>query len=134
MAIATNRVDDMSKNNIICWTDIPVTNLERAIQFYSAVLAKSVRKESGPDFELGVLPHTGDEVGGCLVQGPEHQPSEKGPLVYLSVEGRLDQAVQAVEKNGGKVIREKHAIGPYGYRALIRDSEGNRMALHSQSA
>jgi uncharacterized protein len=122
----------MSKNNTICWTDIPVTNLDRAIQFYSAVLGKSVRKESGPGFELGVLPHAGDEVGGCLVQGPEHKPSENGCLVYLNVEGRLDQAAQAVETSGGKIIKEKHAIGPYGYRVLMRDSEGNRMALHSQ--
>ena len=124
----------MSKNNTICWTDIPVTDLDRAIQFYSAVLGKPVRKESGPGFELGILPHTQDEVAGCLVSGPEHKPSEAGPLVYLSVEGRLDQAAQAVENSGGKVIQAKHAIGPYGYRAVIRDSEGNRMALHSQVA
>jgi uncharacterized protein len=134
MAVVTNRPDTMSKNSTICWTDIPVKDLDRAIRFYSAVLAKSVRKESGPGFELGVLPHKEDEVGGCLVQGPEHQPSEKGPLVYLSVEGRLDHAIQAVEKSGGKILQGKHAIGPYGYRALIHDSEGNRMALHSQTA
>lgn len=124
----------MSKGHTIVWTDIPVTNLDRAIQFYSEVLGKTVRKESGPGFELGVLPHTENEVGGCLVSGPDHKPSEAGPLVYLNVEGRLDQAVQAVEKSGGKVIQAKHSIGPYGFRALIRDSEGNRMALHSEKA
>ena len=26
-----------------------------------------------------------------------------------------------------------HAIGPHGFRALIRDSEGNRIALHSNT-
>ena len=122
----------MSKGHTVVWTDIPVTNLDRAIGFYSAVLGKAVKKESGPGFELGVLPHTENEVGGCLVSGPDHKPSETGPLVYLNVEGRLDQAVQAVEKSGGKVIQGKHSIGPYGFRALIRDSEGNRMALHSE--
>jgi len=28
----------------LCWTDIPVLNLDRAIKFYSAVLAKEVKK------------------------------------------------------------------------------------------
>ena len=31
----------------------------------------------------------------------------------------------------GKVIKPKHPIGPYGHRAIILDSEGNRVALHS---
>lgn len=124
----------MSKGHTICWTDIPVTNLDRAITFYSNVLAKEVRKESGPGFELGVLPHTDEQVGGCLVSGPEHRPSETGPLIYLSVDGRLDDAVRAVEKGGGKVMQGKHSIGPYGFRAVVRDSEGNRIALHSETA
>jgi predicted enzyme related to lactoylglutathione lyase len=43
----------------------------------------------------------------------------------------LDQAIAAVEANGGKVLQPKHPIGPYVHRAIILDSEGNRMALHS---
>jgi len=121
----------MSKNNTICWTDIPVTNLERAIQFYSAVLGTPVRKESMPGCEFGLLPHADENVSGCVVEMEDNRPSENGPLVYLSVEGRLDQAIQAVNKGGGKVIKDKHPIGPYGFRAVIRDTEGNRIALHS---
>jgi len=45
--------------------------------------------------------------------------------------GRLDAAIDAVVPNGGKVIKPKHPIGPYGHRAIILDSEGNRVALHS---
>jgi predicted enzyme related to lactoylglutathione lyase len=41
---------------------------------------------------------------------------------------------QAVEQRGGKVLQPKHPIGPHGYRALILDSEGNRIALPSSSA
>jgi predicted enzyme related to lactoylglutathione lyase len=124
----------MSKNNTICWTDIPVTNLDRAIKFYSAVLGTPVRKEAMPGCTFGLLPHAEDNVSGCLVEMEDNRPSENGPLVYLSVEGRLDQAIQAVNKGGGKVIKDKHPIGPYGFRAVIRDTEGNRIALHSQNA
>ena len=34
----------------LCWTDIPVTNLDRAIKFYSTILGKEVRKMSEPGF------------------------------------------------------------------------------------
>jgi predicted enzyme related to lactoylglutathione lyase len=53
-------------------------------------------------------------------------------LVYLNAQGRLDEAVAAVVANGGKVIQPKHPIGPHGFRAIIHDSEGNRIALHSR--
>lgn len=38
-----------------------------------------------------------------------------------------------MEKNRGKNLEPKHAIGPYGLMAIILDSEGNRVALHSES-
>jgi hypothetical protein len=43
-----------------------------------------------------------------------------------------DQAEKAAAKNGGKVLQPKHPIGPYGFRSVILDSEGNRIALHSE--
>ena len=121
-------------NNILCWTDIPATNLDRAITFYSAVLAAEVTKQSMPEFEFGLLPHSESSASGCLVVGEEHQPSLTGPLIYLSVNGRLDAAIEAALSGGGKVLIPKHPIGPYGYRAVIVDSEGNRIALHSETA
>jgi predicted enzyme related to lactoylglutathione lyase len=117
----------------ICWTDIPVIDLDRAILFYSAVLGAPVTKESQPGMEFGLLPHD-DNVSGCLTLGSDNQPSLVGPLIYLSVDGRLDAAVAAVTANGGEVMQAKHQIGPYGYRAVVIDSEGNRIALHSASA
>lgn len=122
----------------LCWTDIPVTDLDRAINFYSAVLGKKVSKESGGGFEYGLLPHEEQNSSGCLCVGSdsvgsENKPSQTGPLIYLSVEGRLDNAVKAVPANGGKILQEKHPIGPHGFRAIILDSEGNRLALHSSS-
>jgi uncharacterized protein len=123
----------MSKNNTLCWTDIPVNDLDRAIRFYSAVLGQAISKQSYPGFEFGLLPHENENVSGCLTKAEDNQPSEHGPLIYLNVDGRLDHAAKAA-KNGGKVLKEKHPIGPYGFRAIILDSEGNRIALHSKTA
>jgi predicted enzyme related to lactoylglutathione lyase len=123
----------------LCWTDIPVTYLDRAIKFYSAVLGNEVRKMSEAGFEYGLLPHEEQNASGCLCvssdsAGSDNKPAQNGPLIYLSVEGRLDDTVKAVRANGGKVLQEKQQIGPHGYRAVIVDSEGNRLALHSSTA
>jgi predicted enzyme related to lactoylglutathione lyase len=124
--------------NTLCWTDIPVTDLDRAIKFYSTVLGKEVSKMSEEGLEYGLLPHEEQNASGCLCLGGdsgglENKPSQSGPLIYLSVEGRLNDAIKAASANGGKVLQEKHAIGPHGFRAVIVDSEGNRLALHSSS-
>ena len=125
--------------NTLCWTDIPVANMDRAIKFYSAVLSKEVRKMSEQGFEYGLLPHEKQTASGCLCVGSdsvgnENKPSQTGPLIYLSVEGRLDDAVKKAGASGGKVLEEKQQIGPHGYRAVVVDSEGNRIALHSSTA
>jgi predicted enzyme related to lactoylglutathione lyase len=117
--------------NQLVWCDIPVLDLNRAIRFYSAVLGAEVKRQEYPGKTLAVLPHFEDGASGCLFTKEGEKPADHGPLVYLSVEGRLDQAVAAVAANGGKVLQPKHAIGPYGFRAVILDSEGNRVALHS---
>ncbi|MFN2542530.1 MAG: VOC family protein [Chthoniobacterales bacterium] len=123
----------------LCWTDIPVTNLDRALKFYSAVLGQEVRKMSEGGFEYGLLPHEEQNASGCLCVrgdslGEKNEPSQNGPLIYLSGEGRLDEAVKAARDNGGKVLQDRQSIGPHGFRAVMIDSEGNRLALHSSAA
>jgi predicted enzyme related to lactoylglutathione lyase len=123
----------------LCWTDIPVTNLDRAVKFYSAILGTEVRKLSEAGMEYGLLPHEEQNASGCLCVrgdsgGVDNRPSANGPLIYLSVEGRLDEAVDAARANGGKVLRARQQIGEHGIRAVIIDSEGNRIALHSTAA
>ena len=117
--------------NQIVWCDIPVVDLDRAIRFYSAVLGETVAKEEMPGMALGLFPHGQGDVGGCLHKSDHDRPSDHGPLIYLNCNGRLDDAIAAVTAQGGKIMQPKHAIGPYGYRAIILDSEGNRVALHS---
>jgi predicted enzyme related to lactoylglutathione lyase len=115
----------------VVWFDVPCVDLDRAIAFYSAVLDCEVEKQGGGGFFMGVLPHGGTAIGGCLAVLDDTAPSETGVLIYLNCEGRLEDAVAKVEPNGGRVQRPVHAIGTHGSRAIIIDSEGNRVALHS---
>ena len=119
-------------SNRTVWVDIPVTDLDRAIAFYSAVLGEPVTKEGGAGFLFGVLPHAEGEAAGCLyLPGEENTPSQTGPLVYLNAEGRLPEAEAAAAAHGGKVLQAVHPMGPHGYRAIVLDTEGNRIALHA---
>jgi len=119
--------------NHIVWADIPVVDLDRAIRFYSAVLGDTVTKQEYPGMTIGLFPHAGQDVSGCLHTSETDRPSDHGPLLYLNCTGRLDEAIAAVGPGGGKVLQPKHAIGPYGYRSIVLDSERNRIALHSES-
>jgi predicted enzyme related to lactoylglutathione lyase len=115
----------------LVWVDVPCVDLDRAIAFYSAVLGHQVQKHEGPGFALGVFPHEQSSVSGCLVVSKDNQPAGHGVLIYLNCDGRLDEAVAAAESNGGNVLQPRQSIAPHGWRAIIRDSEGNRVALHS---
>ncbi|MCA9214429.1 MAG: hypothetical protein KDB27_15265 [Planctomycetales bacterium] len=122
--------DFNSANNRAVWFDIPVADLDRAVKFYANVLAIGVSKEQFGDMSFGILDHA-DGNGGCLVPRSDEITSDRGILIYLNVNGRIRDAVAKVADNGGMVVEDTHPIGPHGYRAIVLDSEGNRMALHS---
>ena len=122
--------ENMQGKNTVCWADIPAINLERAVKFYTAVLGTTVQRVQENGFEFGLLPHENDNVSGCL--STEGKPSMDGPLVYLDVgtAQKINLAIKAVEENGGKILMQPMQMGPYGTRAIIVDSEGNRIALY----
>ena len=124
--------DFNSKENRVVWVDIPVADLDRAADFYKAVLGVDVFKEQFGDVCFCVLDHE-DGNGGCLVLKPEEVASDRGLLVYMNVDGRIRDAVSKVPEKNGSVLEDVHSIGPHGFRALVEDSEGNRIALHSES-
>jgi predicted enzyme related to lactoylglutathione lyase len=119
---------------LVVWFDVPVLDLDRAIAFYTAVLGEEVLKqEMGPGFVMGLLPGEEEVFGGCLYVSDETKPTDQGTMQYFNVNGRLRAAVEAAKANGGVVRSDVEQIGPWGYRAIVLDSEGNRIALHSQT-
>lgn len=118
----------------LVWFDVPVLDLDRAIRFYSGVLGAPVKKEEIEGISLGMLAMPDGAQMGCLVAGvDDFKPSADGVMVYFNCNGRLRAAVTAVKAGGGTVQKDVHAIGPYGFRAEVLDSEGNCIALHSEN-
>jgi len=122
--------DFNSQHNRAVWFDVPVADLDRAAAFYTAVLGIKVHKEQFEGMTFCVLDHQ-DGNGGCLIREPSAISSSGGILVYMNVDGRIRDAAAQVERCGGKVVQPVHSIGPHGGRAVVLDSEGNRIALHS---
>src|SRR4029453_1592850 len=120
------RLSKQPTQHQVVWFDIPVRDIDRAIRFYSAVLGKTLKKEqAGPGAAVVLLPHEEGSIGGSLVQSMDAKPSDSGPLLYLNTHDRLEEALRFVERYGGKVLSEVQSIAPFGFRAIVLDSEGN---------
>jgi hypothetical protein len=122
--------DFNSLHNRAVWFDIPVADLDRAAAFYRAVLAIEVHKQEFDGSAFCFLEHDQGN-GGCLVPGQAQISSAGGILVYFNVDRRIRDATAQAESRGGTVVQPVRAIGPHGFRAIVKDSEGNRIALHS---
>lgn len=120
-------------DHIVVWFDIPVSNLERAMKFYSQVLDIAFEPMELGGEKMAIFPYKPGIVSGALVERPSYSASSKGPLVYLNGGKDLSEALARVESAGGKVEREKMSIGENGFIAHFTDSEGNRIALHSMN-
>ncbi|CAN5515061.1 VOC family protein [soil metagenome] len=124
--------DMNSKHNRVVWADIPVADIDRSVAFYAAVLNVPVTKEKFDQFEFAILHHDQGN-GGCLVPAKGPISSAEGILIYLNVDGRIRDAAAKAGKLGGKILEPIKSIGPHGFRVVILDSEGNRLALHSNT-
>lgn len=119
-------------SNALNWFEIPVNDFERAVRFYSTVLAAELREETMDNIRMAMLPYSDPGVGGALVAGAPYQASAEGPVLYLNAGDDLSLPLARVVEAGGTVLMPKTFLGDaIGYIAWFSDCEGNRVALHS---
>lgn len=122
----------MEDKNMINWFEIPAVDFERACEFYSTILDIEIYKDKMMEFDMGFMPMPQGRVSGAVVKGEGYTPSSEGTLVYLNGDPDLSDVLSRVEKAGGKILVPKTQITPeYGYMAMIMDTEGNKIGLHS---
>lgn len=125
--------------NAISWFEIGTTDLDRATRFYETIFDIQLAPLDMPNIRMRMFPLDDmmTQVGGALVDsGGFHKPSATdGPLLYLNGNPDLQRVLDRVEAAGGKIMVPKTEISPeYGYMAVIMDTEGNRIGLHSVPA
>ena len=123
----------VSQMNPVTWFEIYAEDLARAKVFYEAVFACSlIPEKSDGSFEAyrfpGAIP--GNGAMGSLMKHPMRKPSQEGTLIYFHCDD-CEIQVERAKKYGGQIFREKWSIGQDGFIAIIGDTEGNAIGLHS---
>lgn len=121
---------ESTKKNIGTYFEIPVTNLERAMKFYSSIFGCEFSREDIHGNEMALFPYNGENSGitGALAKGKTYRPSTSGTLIYLSTEN-IEKTLEKVKTQGGEILFPKTPAGNYGFVAEFKDLDGNRIAL-----
>jgi predicted enzyme related to lactoylglutathione lyase len=126
----------MDKNtNAINWFEIPAADISRAAKFYETVFGIQMEQSEMMGMKMAMFPgESGNgKASGALVQSNVHKPSMDGVMVYLNANPKMDDIIGRIEGAGGKITMPKTQISPeIGYMAFFTDTEGNKIALHSQ--
>ena len=133
-AIVPAGIQPGPRMKIINWFQIPAADLDRAVKFYQAVLGVSFHRLDDPVAKHAFFTFDTMETlrtGGEIIQSSHNQPAASGTLIYLNAPGGVDAVLAKIEPAGGKILMPKTSIGENGVIAIIRDTEGNRIGLHS---
>ena len=120
---------------MVGWFEIPVSDMDRAKKFYDSVFDIEIGIHDLGGLIMGWFPMDAEKSGatGSLVQHEMYRPSlTDGTLIYFSCKD-LANELSRVEAANGEIMKPKTEIGGgHGFMALVKDTEGNRIALHSQ--
>ncbi|TWU07436.1 VOC family protein [Stieleria varia] len=123
----------MTRNPVV-WFEIYVQDMERAKKFYETVLQVELTQLDSPDpeLEMQAFPMNMEAGGasGALAKMKDCPSGGMGTLVYFACDDCANEASR-VEAAGGKICKPKMSIGQYGFIALVNDTEGNMVGLHS---
>ena len=120
--------------NAINWFEIPAKDFDRAVRFYSAIYDNDMPTRDMGHIWMGFFSHEQGQVGGAVVSGDGYLPSSDGCKLYLNGGTDLTTVLNRVEAAGGSIVSGKSEISPeIGYVAIIQDTEGNHIYLHSMN-
>jgi len=140
---------------LIKWFEIPVADMNRAINFYSKVftfiqfdltefngVAHAIFKPSNKTSDF--------QMSGALVENRNVNDQKTGAILFFNGDLGMTDILERITKNGGEVtlgktliknrLQDGSVIVPktlidqnVGYVAYFYDSEGNKMGLYSNS-
>jgi predicted enzyme related to lactoylglutathione lyase len=118
--------------NAINWFEIPVVDFGRAKKFYNTIFGFTMHEQEMGGYMMGFFPGDPNSVCGAICRGEGYKPSAEGSLIYLNADGKIDEIIGRIENAGGKMVMPKTLVtDDIGYIAYFKDTEGNKVALHS---
>jgi len=118
--------------NPVCYFEIPVADLDRAVAFYEAVFGFTFDRMTIDGNKMALFPVFAGQPGatGALAMGDSYIPGRAGARLYFACED-VDATLSKAMSAGGRVLYPKTSVGELGWVAEFEDSEGNCIALHS---
>src|SRR5277367_2255405 len=107
--------------------ELPADNPDRATEFYKKVFGWQFQKWAGPMEYWMITTGPGEQPG--INGGLQRRPHPGASTVNTVGVASVDEAVAAIEKNGGKVAVPKMAVPTIGYLAYCVDTEGNTFGI-----
>jgi uncharacterized protein len=124
---------DSIVSGILVITD-SLSDMDRAVAFYEGVLKLKLEPIGDLTGETQMMSFPADMgvygAAGALVKSAHSKPGVGGTMVYFSVEDCADEQGRIVAA-GGKIVRPKFSIGPFGWVTLCEDTEGNMLGFNS---
>ena len=113
--------------------ELPYDDGDRARSFYGELFGWNLQSYPGEgEYTLVTTGPSGDQgptepgfINGGM--GPRDQ-SFSAPTVVIDVDS-IDETLQRIEAAGGTVISGRTPVGPMGWAAYFRDTEGNQVGL-----
>jgi uncharacterized protein len=119
-------------SSVINWFDIPARDFDRAVRFYETVLACKLHQENMLGAQMAIFAAAPGEATGAIMAREGVTPGPGGTTIYLKAGADLAPALARVPAAGGQVVFPKTFIKEgFGYFAIMIDSEGNAVGLHS---
>jgi len=115
--------------NRLVWTEIPVTDLDRACAFYGKILGEPLKRDDTGPNPMAILPYSGTlgAAAGHLYPGTPAKKGE-GITAHLATPFELDDAMAKVGEAGGEIASDVITI-PAGSFFYAIDTEGNSLGI-----
>ncbi len=122
--------------NALNWFEIPASDINRAKSFYENAFGITMEQSEMMGMKMAMFPSEmgNGKTSGGLCESPMHKPSMDGSVIYLNANPDMQPVLDRIESAGGKVLMPKTKISDdIGHMAFFADTEGNKVALHSQN-
>jgi len=123
----------------IVYFEIPADDVDRAKRFYHSLLGWKIEPTKVPIPEMTSMQYqdiiTGETkevtpMGGTLNVGGMYKRQMNEPIINYVMVDDIDEKIAMVEKLGGKIAVPKREVKSVGQFVIIKDTEGNAIALY----
>ncbi len=114
--------------------EIPVSNLERAQDFYKNLFDWQVTEVPGMPYWIVHTVETDEQQmpkeSGAINGGffKKEEGENISPVIVINVPD-IDGYIKKIEQAGGKIVLPKNQVGEFGLYARFADTEGNVIGI-----